>query len=223
MRRMKSAATFAAVGVLVAACSGGSSSKATPSSAGPTSAGAAPTSAAHAAATSGPAATTSGAATGTTAAGSTGASPTTSGAAATSYKPGGTVIISNEQGQTWPCQFNPFNPAVNVEAVGFVYEPLVFVNALKSGAETPMLASSYSWSSDQKSIVFTIRDGVKWNDGQPFSANDVAYTFNLMKKNAALALYALWTGAGLNSVTASASQVTMSFNQPAKPYFYNFA
>ena len=139
------------------------------------------------------------------------------------FKPGGTVAISNEQGQTWPCQFNPFNPAVNSESLGFVYEPLVYVDALKSGAETPMLASSYTWSADQKSIVFTIRNGVKWNDGQPFTAADVAYTFNLMKKNPALDLYALWTGAGLTSVTATGNKVTMAFNQPAKPYFYNFA
>ena len=180
---------------------------------------AAPTSAAQAAATSGPATATGGQpATGTSA-----AAADHERRAATSYKPGGTVIISNEQGQTWPCQFNPFNPAVNVEAVGFVYEPLVFVNALKSGAETPMLASSYTWSSDQKSIVFTIRDGVKWNDGQPFSAADVAYTFNLMKKNAALDLYALWSGAGLQQRHRRGNKVTMAFNQPAKPYFYNFA
>ena len=60
-------------------------------------------------------------------------------------KKGGTVTISNEQGQTWTCQFNPFNPAVNLESLGFVYEPLVFVNLLSNQAETPMLASSYTW------------------------------------------------------------------------------
>ena len=97
------------------------------------------------------------------------------------HKKGGTVTIANEQGQTWPCQFNPFNPAVNTESDGFVYEPLVFVNLLSNQAETPMLASSYSGRADKKSIVFTIRDGVKWSDGQPFSAADVAFTFNLMK------------------------------------------
>ena len=46
-----------------------------------------------------------------------------------------------------------------------------------------MLASSYQWSADKKSIVFTVRDNVKWSDGQPFSAADVAFTFNLMKQN----------------------------------------
>src|SRR5215470_4182005 len=108
--------------------------------------------------------------------------PTAGGGAATTHKQGGTVTISNEQGQTWTCQFNPFNPAVNLEALGFVYEPLIFVNLLKNQAETPMLASSYKWSDDKTSIVFTMRDGVKWNDGQAFSADDVAFTFNLMKR-----------------------------------------
>jgi peptide/nickel transport system substrate-binding protein len=138
-------------------------------------------------------------------------------------KQGGTVTISNEQGQTWTCQFNPFNPAVNPESLGFVYEPLIFVNLLGNEAETPMLASGYQWSADKKSIVFTIRDGVKWNDGQPFSAADVAFTFNLMKQVPAVDLYALWTGAGLQSVTAAANLVTMTFDNPAQPYFFNFA
>ena len=46
-----------------------------------------------------------------------------SGSGASTPKRGGTVTISNEQGQTWTCNFNPFNPAVYLESVGFVYEP----------------------------------------------------------------------------------------------------
>jgi peptide/nickel transport system substrate-binding protein len=153
-----------------------------------------------------------------------GASGASSGpAGATSYKKGGTVTISNEQGQTWTCQFNPFNPAVDEESVGFMYEPLVFVDLLNNQAETPMLASSYAWSADKKSIVFTIRSGVKWSDGQPLTAADVAFTFNLMKRVPATDLYALWTGAGLQSVVANGDKVTMTFDQPATSYFSNFA
>src|SRR5438034_6316686 len=143
--------------------------------------------------------------------------------AKTSYKKGGTVTISNEQGQTWPCQFNPFNPANNVESEGFVYEPLVFVNILKNQAETPMLASSYQWGADKKTIDFTIRDGVKWSDGQPMTADDVVFTFNLLKQTPATDLYSLWSGAGLQSVTASGNKVTLQFANPAGPYFFNFA
>ncbi|MET9271562.1 ABC transporter substrate-binding protein [Kribbella sp. NPDC003557] len=139
------------------------------------------------------------------------------------HKKGGTVTIANVGGQTWPCQFNPFNPAVNQVALGFVYEPLTFVNVLKAGATTPMLATGFSWSPAKDSIVFTIRDGVKWSDGQPFSADDVVYTFNRMKEQPALDLYSLWTGAGLTSVTAAGNKVTLKFKSAAEPYFFNFA
>ncbi|MEU7873571.1 ABC transporter substrate-binding protein [Dactylosporangium sp. NPDC049140] len=142
---------------------------------------------------------------------------------ATTHKKGGSVTIANESGQTWTCQFNPFNPAVNGLANGIVYEPLVYVNAIKNAAETPMLAQSYKWSGDKKSITFTVRDGVKWSDGQPFSAADVAFTFNLMKKAPATDLYSLWTGAGLLSATSDGNQATLTFNAPAEPYFYSFA
>jgi peptide/nickel transport system substrate-binding protein len=138
-------------------------------------------------------------------------------------KQGGTVTISNEQGQTWPCHFNPFNPANNLESIGFVYEPLVYVDLLNNEAQTPMLASSYKWSADKTSIVLTVRDNVNWSDGQPFSAADVAFTFDLMKQNPATDLYALWTGAGLQSVVASGNKVTMTFAKPAGSYFFQFA
>jgi peptide/nickel transport system substrate-binding protein len=139
------------------------------------------------------------------------------------HKKGGTVTIANEQGQTWTCQFNPFNPAVYAESIGFVYEPLIFVDELNNQAETPMLATGYKWSADKTSIAFTIRSGVKWSDGAAFTADDVAYTFNLMKQVPATDLYALWSAAGLQSVTAAGDQVTMSFKQSAQPYFYFFA
>jgi peptide/nickel transport system substrate-binding protein len=139
------------------------------------------------------------------------------------HKKGGTVTIANEQGQTWTCQFNPFNPAVYAESIGFVYEPLIFVDELNNQAETPMLATGYQWNADKTSIVFTIRDGVQWSDGQPLTADDVAFTFNLMKQTPATDLYALWSAAGLQSVTASGNKVTMDFKQAAQPYFYFFA
>jgi hypothetical protein len=53
------------------------------------------------------------------------------------------VTISNEQGTTWTCGFNPFNANVNFLSFGTVYEELTFVNGLKSGATTNWLASSY--------------------------------------------------------------------------------
>jgi len=96
------------------------------------------------------------------------------------------------------------------------------VNSLKNNAETPMLAESYQWSADKKSLSLTIRDGVKWNDGQPMTADDVAFTFNLLKKNPGLDIDALWSSA-LKSVTASGNKVDVEFNAPASTYFYYVA
>jgi peptide/nickel transport system substrate-binding protein len=222
MRRMKGAAIAVTAGLLAAACSSSShkSSEATPS-AGPSSS--APS--ASAPATTTPAASSAPASAQASAPASSApaASAPAGSIAPAAWKQGGTVTISNEQGQTWPCQFNPFNPAVDSESLGFVYEPLIFVDLLNNSAETPMLATGYQWSADKKSIVFTIRDGVQWSDGQPFSAADVAFTFNLMKTVPALDLYSLWSAAGLQSVTASGNQVTMTFSSVATTYFFNFA
>src|SRR5205814_7917148 len=64
---------------------------------------------------------------------------------------GGTLTIDNESGTLWSCGFNPFNGNVNFLAFGPIYEPLVYVNLL-NGKQTPLLASSYKWSSDNKTL-----------------------------------------------------------------------
>lgn len=160
------------------------------------------------------------AAVGTVAAGCSGSPSAQGGRGGTARN--GVVTIANESGQTWTCGFNPFNPAVNGLSLGTVYEPLVFVNTLKDAAETPMLASSYAWGPGKKSITFTVRSGVKWSDGSPFSAADVAFTFNLMKRKPALDINALWSSV-LSSVRATGNKVTMTFKAAAGPYFYYFA
>src|SRR5215471_18904348 len=95
---------------------------------------------------------------------------------------GTSVTISNEQGATWTCGYNPFNASLVDWSFGPIYEPLVFIDTLKSGAITPWLASKYAWSNHNKTITFTIRPGVKWSDGKPLTAADVVFTFKLMKK-----------------------------------------
>ncbi len=102
-----------------------------------------------------------------------------------------------------------------------VYETLDYVNPLQAGKVTPMLASSYSWGAGDKSLTFGIRQGVKFSNGTPLTAKDVAYTFNLLKKYPALDLPGVWSV--LSSVTATGDTVTMDFSAPAVPWFYYIA
>jgi peptide/nickel transport system substrate-binding protein len=154
-----------------------------------------------------------------------GSSPSSSGTSGTSAKgPSGTLTISNEQGTLWTCSFNPFNPSNLAQGVtmGQVYEPLAFVNTLQSGKATPWLATSWAWGAGNKSLTFTIRNGVKWNDGTPMTAADVAFSFNLMKKFPGLDLNSVWSV--LSSATQQGSnQVVFTFKTAAVPYFYYIA
>jgi peptide/nickel transport system substrate-binding protein len=134
---------------------------------------------------------------------------------------GNSVTISNEQGTTWTCGFNPFNSNVNFLSFGPVYEELTFVNGLKSGKTTDWLASNYAWSNGNKTLTVTIRKGVKWSDGKPFSAADVLFTFNLLKKHPALDLNASWSV--LKNVTQNGDKVVFNFKTSAVPYFYYIA
>src|SRR5215472_5103698 len=48
----------------------------------------------------------------------------------------------------------------------------------------PDLATSWSWSEDGTELSFTLRQGVKWHDGQPFTAKDVKCTWELLMDKA---------------------------------------
>jgi peptide/nickel transport system substrate-binding protein len=135
--------------------------------------------------------------------------------------PSGVLTISDESGALWTCGFNPYNGNVSFLDFGPVYEPLMFVNNLQSGKISPWLATSYAWSNNNKTVTFTIRNGVKWSDGKPFSAADVAFTFNLLKKFPGLDLNSIWSV--LSSVTQNGNQVVMNFKNAAVPYFYYIA
>ncbi|MGF1863757.1 ABC transporter substrate-binding protein [Enterovibrio norvegicus] len=82
--------------------------------------------------------------------------------------------------------FNPYLPGRLHTARDFIYEQLVIFNELKANRPEFRLATDYYFSDDLKRITFDIRDGVKWSDGVPFSAEDVAFTFNMVKDTPAL-------------------------------------
>lgn len=121
----------------------------------------------------------------------------------------------------WQCNFNPYSGSSVGQSFGTIYEPLVYDNLLND-TKTPWLASAFSWSSDAKTLTFTIRSGVRWTDGQPFSAADVVFSFNLIKEHPEQDLQSVWKV--LSDVTLQGSEtVVMTFRQPAVPSFYRIA
>jgi peptide/nickel transport system substrate-binding protein len=126
--------------------------------------------------------------------------------------------------------FNPFLPTTALalagndvtggSASGFIYEPLVQVDYVRSNYVIPWLASSWTWSDGNKSLTWHLQHGVKWSDGQPFTSADVVFTFQLMEKYPALNL----TGISFTSVKApDANTVVMTFATPQQQNFESFA
>ncbi|WP_203581351.1 ABC transporter substrate-binding protein [Microbacterium hibisci] len=74
--------------------------------------------------------------------------------------------------------FNPFAPTVLHAALGPIYEPLFFYNKTSDAAPEPMLGESFEYNEDGTVITVKLKDGVKWNDGEDFTADDAAFTFN---------------------------------------------
>lgn len=73
-----------------------------------------------------------------------------------------------------------FNYALSQESpnvFSLIYEGLINENGI-TGRIEPALAESWEFSPDKKQIIFTMREGLKWSDGEPLSADDVVFTYN---------------------------------------------
>jgi peptide/nickel transport system substrate-binding protein len=118
---------------------------------------------------------------------------------------------------------NPFltnEDAYNLGAVGMIYEPLLQFNILKPGVTRPWLATSATWTDGGKTLTFDLRNDVKWSNGTPFTSDDVVYTLDLVKANAALNAF----GINFTSVTnPSPTKVVMTFAQPGYSQLYSIA
>jgi peptide/nickel transport system substrate-binding protein len=112
--------------------------------------------------------------------------------------------------------YNPFLLATKLSATEYLYERLMIVETY-SCEEIPWLATGYEWA-DDKTLVFDIRDGVKWNDGEDLTATDVAFTFNLIKEHDVLDTAGVWQY--LDSVEETGDQqVTFTFKEPGASAF----
>lgn len=80
--------------------------------------------------------------------------------------------------------FDTFNPLTTNsqtvrEAMEFIYEPLFTLDTQQN--VVPVLVKESSVSQDGRTIALTLRDDVKWHDGDIFNAYDAAYTIRQIK------------------------------------------
>jgi peptide/nickel transport system substrate-binding protein len=134
-----------------------------------------------------------------------------------------TLVMEGSPLGSMPQVFNPFSPvspANTAGATNLVYEPLLQFNLLKPGTIYPWLATHYSFSDGGKAVTFTLRSGVKFTDGEPFDAANVAWEFSLLKSNTVVNQYALpITSASATNPTT----VVINFSRPVYTLLYFIA
>ena len=87
---------------------------------------------------------------------------------------GGTLTLATV---SEPLTFNlaVSNDASSSDVLGYLFEGLTETSWLSNEVE-PALAAS--WEQDGLTWTFHLRRDVSWHDGEPFTAHDVAFTFN---------------------------------------------
>jgi peptide/nickel transport system substrate-binding protein len=127
------------------------------------------------------------------------------------------TIVPSPKG-TFTENFNPYVPNNLDGTFGLLYEPLLEVHRF-TGDVKPWLASAYTYSPDGMTLTFNLRTDVKWTDGKAFTADDVAFTFNMLKQFPTADTQSIW------NVTSSVDEpdpatVVFHFKQPAVTYLW---
>ncbi|MBD1942413.1 ABC transporter substrate-binding protein, partial [Coleofasciculus sp. FACHB-712] len=74
-----------------------------------------------------------------------------------------------------PKTFNYVLSQESPNVFSLIYEGLITENG--NGELEGALAESWEVAPDKKRIVFTMREGLKWSDGQPLTVDDVIFTY----------------------------------------------
>jgi peptide/nickel transport system substrate-binding protein len=100
-------------------------------------------------------------------------------AAADSPKNSTLTVVSDTQMTT----FNPFVSYYDGElnVISMIFPALTYSD--RNNQPAPYLASKWTTSSDGLTWTFDIRPNLKWTDGQPLTAKDIAWTYNLVMTN----------------------------------------
>jgi peptide/nickel transport system substrate-binding protein len=133
---------------------------------------------------------------------------------------GGSLTASS---RSEPATFNRFAPNGNQAAVDavarLVHATLVRVNRV-TGEPEPWLAERWSSSPDGRTLTFTLRDGVTFSDGAPFSSADVVFSFQALYDPAvqsALASGAMVQGKPLQVSAPDPRTVVITMASPFAP------
>ena len=114
-----------------------------------------------------------------------------------------------------PRYLNPVLETRLEKANMLVFEGLVGLNERLE--PVPRLAKSWEQSPDGKVITFRLRKEVKWHDGKPFTADDVAFTYGAIQGSNAPTLWRAYMSAVETLETPDPHTVVVKYRYPYAP------
>jgi peptide/nickel transport system substrate-binding protein len=91
------------------------------------------------------------------------------------------LIVAHLTNFLGPEMWSPYNlGGTHQQGVSLFHEPLAYADML-NGHVYPWLAESWEYNEDATELVYSLRDGITWSDGEAFTAEDVAYTLNTLR------------------------------------------
>ncbi|MEW6457592.1 MAG: ABC transporter substrate-binding protein [Bacillota bacterium] len=129
----------------------------------------------------------------------------------------GSYVIADSSGDWgFPSPYGHYQRGPGYIRMSLIFETLIWKDAK---GFVPALAKSWRYDEAANAYVFELRDDVTWHDGRPFTADDVVFTFEYLKKHP----YSFADTEAVEAVTADGNTVTIALSRPYAPFLNDVA
>ncbi len=118
--------------------------------------------------------------------------------------------------------YNPFIVGASRGGIHHIGGEGLFVYDMIGGHFTNWQAAGQEYNADYTEATIKIREGVKWSDGKPFTANDVAFTLNMLSGRKELQYGAEVAKYIKSAVAADPLTVKLTFNMPSPRFIWDY-
>lgn len=121
-----------------------------------------------------------------------------------------TLVAYTSQSGDYQINFNPYSPTA-IDGPGTIFEPLFFYNIARKDKPEPRLGTAFSWNKQGTELSVTLRSDARWSDGQKFTADDVVFTLDMIRKTPGMNS----TGYSGTATAVDPTHVKITFDKPS--------
>jgi peptide/nickel transport system substrate-binding protein len=137
---------------------------------------------------------------------------------------GGNLVYERQASTETLDPLNPLNGNGDIFSYNLIYSGLVRSDPTgKTNKIVPSLSDHWTISSDGKTYTFHLRPGIKFSNGQPVTAEDVAWTLNRFGNPKINAIMAAVAGGYGHATVVDSSTVRVQLKKPVAAFLYNIS